>query len=174
MSDADSTTLSKERKISDYFEEVISYGSDVSLSANFVISTILSTLNKLEIGINELFITPKMLSGVVDLVHKGDISLDHGRKILYKATSENIDPVELIKSEGLHQINDTSLLLDLIRSIMDENLEVVRQYVEDDNKSAVNFFIGQTMKKTNRQANPNMSLEIIKEELERRKNDARK
>ena len=57
---------------------------------------------------------------------------------------------------------------------MNENLEVVRQYVEDDNKSAVNFFIGQTMKKTNRQANPNMSLEIIKEELERRKNDARK
>lgn len=174
LSDADSATLSKERKISDYFEEVISYGSDVSLSANFVISTILSTLNKLEIGIDELFITPKMLSGVVDLVHKGDISLDHGRKILYKATSENIDPVELIKSEGLHQINDTSLLLDLIKSIMDENLEVVRQYVEDDNKSAVNFFIGQTMKKSNRQANPNMSLEIIKEELERRKNDARK
>ena len=174
LSDADSATLSKEREISDYFEEVISYGSDVSLSANFVISTILSTLNKLEIGIDELFITPKMLSGVVDLVHKGDISLDHGRKILYKATSENIDPVELIKSEGLHQINDTSLLLDLIKSIMNENLEVVRQYVEDDNKSAVNFFIGQTMKKTNRQANPNMSLEIIKEELERRKNDARK
>ena len=52
---------------------------------------------------------------------------------------------------------------------MDENPEQVRQYVEDDNKAIVNFFIGQTMKKSNRQANPNKSLELIKQELEKRK-----
>ena len=56
---------------------------------------------------------------------------------------------------------------------MDENSEVVRQYVEDGNMSAINFFIGQTMKKSNRQANPNKSKEIIAKELERRKNDGK-
>jgi aspartyl-tRNA(Asn)/glutamyl-tRNA(Gln) amidotransferase subunit B len=169
ISEYDSEILSKNRDISDYFEEVLECGSDVELSVNFVTTTVLSTLNKLEIKIDELFITPKMLSGVIDLVHDNKISLDHAKKIIYKAIEVKTDPNELIKKEGLSQINDESELLKLISGIMDENSEVVRQYVEEGNTSAVNFFIGQTMKKSNRQANPNKSMEIIKEELDRRK-----
>ena len=52
---------------------------------------------------------------------------------------------------------------------MEENKEIVRQYVEETNMGAINFFIGQTMKKTNRQANPNKSKDIIIKCLERRK-----
>ena len=136
-----------------------------------MMSAILGTLNKLEIEIDELFITPEMLSGVVNLVHEGKISLDHGKKILYKAIDEKIDPVKLIEKENLTQINDEDELLKLIRKVMDDNLEQVRQYVEEGNEHVYNFFIGQTMKVSNRQANPNKSLEIIKEELERRKNE---
>lgn len=173
MTDYDAQVLSKERKISDYFEEVLSYGSNTELAVNFVTTSILSTLNKLEITLDELFITPKMLSGVVDLVNEGKISLDHGKKILYKAIEEKTDPVELIKKENLHQINDEIELLELIQKVMDNNPEQVRQYIEEDNSHVVNFFIGQTMKESNRQANPNKSLTIIKRELERRKSDAK-
>ena len=173
MTEYDAQVLSKERKISDYFEEVLSYGSNTELTVNFVTTSILSTLNKLEITLDELFITPKMLSGVVDLVNEGKISLDHGKKILYKAIEEKTDPVELIKKENLHQINDEIELLTLIQKVMDNNPEQVRQYIEEDNNHVVNFFIGQTMKESNRQANPNKSLTIIKEELERRKKDAK-
>ena len=172
LSEYDAGVLSANRETSDYFEEVLSYGSDVELSVNFVTTAILSTIKKLEIDIKELFITPKMLSGVIDLVHKGDMSLDHGKKLLYKAIEEKTDPMEIVKRENLHQINDESELLTLISGLMDENPEQVRQYVEDDNKAIINFFIGQTMKKSNRQANPNKSLEIIKQELEKRKNNA--
>ena len=174
LSEYDAGVLSSKKDISDYFEEVLSYGSDVELTVNFVTSAILSTIKKLEIEIGELFITPKMLSGVIDKVKNKDISLDHGKKILYQSLEEKIDPNELIAKQNLHQINNEEELVELIRLVMDENLEVVRQYIEEDNKSAVNFFVGQTMKKSNRQANPNMSLEIIKKELERRKNDASK
>ena len=173
LSEYDAGVLSANKDTSDYFEEVLSYGSDVELSVNFVTSAILSTIKKLEIDIKDLFITPKMLSGVIDLVHKGDMSLDHGKKLLYKAIEEQTDPIEIVKKENLHQINDEGELLTLITGLMDENPEQVRQYVEDDNKAIVNFFIGQTMKKSNRQANPNKSLEIIKQELEKRKNNAK-
>ncbi|MBQ2639931.1 MAG: Asp-tRNA(Asn)/Glu-tRNA(Gln) amidotransferase subunit GatB [Bacilli bacterium] len=172
LSDEDALTLSKDRGVSDYFERVIEK-SDVNTAVNFMTTSILSTLNKLEINIDELFITSNMLSGVVDLVSKGNISLDHGKKILYQAIDEEKDPNLLIKKAGLHQINDEDELLELIKSIMEENTEVVRQYVEDGNMSAINFFIGQTMKKSNRQANPNKSKEIITKELERRKEDAK-
>lgn len=171
ISEYDATILSKERSVADYFESVISSGCDVSLAVNFVTTTILSTINKLDIKIDELFITPDMLSGVINYVASGKMSLDAAKKLLYKAIDEMVDPNELIKKESLVQINDKDELLTLIRSCMDENLEVVRQYVEDGNMSAGNFFIGQVMKKSNRQANPNISKELIFEELERRKNN---
>ena len=173
MSEYDAGVLSKTRSISDYFEEVLSYDTDLALSVNFVTTSILSTLNKLEIGIDELFITPKMLSDVIKLVSENKLSMDAAKKLLYEAIEKKTDPIELVKREGMGQINDEDKLLELIKGIMDENQEVVRQYVEDGNMSAVNFFVGQTMKKSNRQANPNISRELISKELERRKNDGK-
>lgn len=171
MTEYDAGVLSKTRSISDYFEEVLSYDTDLALSVNFVTTSILSTLNKLEIGIDELFITPKMLSDVIKLVSENKLSMDAAKKLLYEAIDKKTDPIELVKAEGMGQINDEDTLLKLIQSIMDENLEVVRQYVEENNMSAVNFFVGQTMKRSNRQANPNISRELISKELERRKNN---
>ena len=173
MSEYDAGVLSKTRAVSDYFEEVLKEGADVNLSVNFVTTAILSTLNKLEIGIDELFITPKMLSDVIKLVSEDKLSMDAAKKLLYEAIEKKTDPIELVKKEGMGQINDEDKLLELIKGIMDENQEVVRQYVEDGNMSAVNFFVGQTMKKSNRQANPNISRELISKELERRKNDGK-
>ena len=161
---------SKNREVADYFEKVIE-NSDIELSVNFVTTTILSIINKLNIKANELFITPSMLTGVINYVKSGKMSMDAANKLIYKAIDEQINPNELIKKESLVQINDEKKLLELINACMQDNSEIVRQYVEDDNKGAINFFIGQVMKRSNRQANPNISRELIIKELERRKNN---
>jgi len=168
MSVEDASTISKTRSLADYFEEVLSYDTDISLTANFVTTTIISTLKKKEIEIEDLFITPKMLSDVIKLVSSDKMSLDASKKLLYEAIETKTDPMELVKKKGLSQISDRDTLLKLIQSIMDESPEVVRQYVEDGNTSAINYYVGQTMIQSNRQANPNLSREIIIEELERR------
>lgn len=170
ISDYDAKILSKNREVADYFEKVIE-NSDIELSVNFVTTTILSIINKLNIKANELFITPTMLTGVINYVKSGKMSMDAANKLIYKAIDEQIDPNELIKKESLVQINDKEKLLELINACMQDNSEIVRQYVEDDNKGAINFFIGQVMKRSNRQANPNISRELIIKELERRKNN---
>ena len=170
ISDYDAEILSKNREVADYFEKVIE-NSDIELSVNFVTTTILSIINKLNIRANELFITPSMLTGVINYVKSGKMSMDAANKLIYKAIDEKIDPNELIKKESLVQINDKEKLLELINACMSDNSEIVRQYVEDDNKGAINFFIGQVMKRSNRQANPNISRELIIKELERRKNN---
>ncbi len=166
----DSEVLSKDRKISDYFERVIKVTSDYNLAVNLVTTAVLSTLNKLELKIEDFAIEPETLGEMINLISNKELSLDHAKKLLYEAISKGVSPLDLIKEKNLHQINDKDELLKLITSLMDKNEEQVRQYVEEDNMSIINFFIGQTMKESNRQANPNMSKEIIKEELERRKN----
>lgn len=166
----DASVLAKNRKIADYFEEVLGYGSDVLLTVNFVTTAVLSSLKKLEISIDQFFITPKMLSGVIDLVYAKKISLDNAKKILYQAIEKKKDPLEIINESNISQISDDSKLLEFIKEAIDENPDQLRQYVEEGKDYVVNYFIGKVMQKSNRQANPNRSLELIKIELEKRKN----
>ena len=166
----DASVLAKNRKIADYFEEVLGYGSDVLLTVNFVTTAVLSSLKKLEISIDQFFITPKMLSGVIDLVYAKKISLDNAKKILNQAIEKIKDPLEIINESNISQISDDSKLLEFIKEAIDENPDQVRQYVEEGKDYVVNYFIGKVMQKSNRQANPNRSLELIKIELEKRKN----
>ena len=64
ISEYDSSVLSKEKTISDYFESVIESGCSVELAVNFVTTSILSTLNKLEITIDELLKGSAMNGGM--------------------------------------------------------------------------------------------------------------
>lgn len=169
LSEYDATVLSKNKAIADYFEEIINYGSDIDLTVNFVTTSVLSSLKKLEITLDEFFITPKMLSGVIDYVHQGKISLDHGKKILYQALDQKKDPLVIIKESHLEQINDEETLMTYIEEALTENPEQVRQYVEEGKDYVINFFIGKVMQKSNRQANPNKTLELIKKVLTERK-----
>ena len=169
LSEYDATVLSKNKAIADYFEEIINYGSDIDLTVNFVTTSVLSSLKKLEITLDEFFITPKMLSGVIDHVHQGKISLDHGKKILYQALDQKKDPLVIIKESHLEQINDEETLMTYIEEALTENPEQVRQYVEEGKDYVINFFIGKVMQKSNRQANPNKTLELIKKVLTERK-----
>jgi aspartyl-tRNA(Asn)/glutamyl-tRNA(Gln) amidotransferase subunit B len=167
----DAYTLSKNRDISDYFDKVLEGEKDVKLAVNFMTTAIISTLNKKEISIDELSLQPYELSELIGLIEKDELSIDNGKKILYEAIDSKISPIELINKQNIKQINDDDELLKLINDLMDKNSEQVRQYVEEDNIHIINFFIGQVMKESNRQANPNRSKELIKEELERRKSN---
>ncbi len=173
LSEYDAGVLAKDKKISDYFNIVVENSNDSSIALNFVTTSVLSTLNKLSITIDEFPVKALSIAKLTSLVHDKKISLDHGKKILYKAIKEEKDPIDLIKEDHLEQINDEDKLLNIIKEVMDNNPEQVRQYVEDGNTFVYNYFVGQVMKTTKRQANPNMSLEIIKKELERRKSDGK-
>ena len=47
-----------------------------------------------------------MLSSLINLVSSDKLSLDHAKKILYKAIELKTDPIKLIEKENLSQIND--------------------------------------------------------------------
>ena len=169
LSEYDATILVKERNISDYFDEVVSDGANAKEAADWVITVVLGSLNKLEITLEEFFITPKMLAGTIKLIDEGKLSLNQAKKIIYKAIADKKDPIEMIKEEGLEQISDESSIIDKVIEAIDENPDVVRQYVEEGKDYVANFFVGQVMKKTKGRANPTLTKDLIKQELEKRK-----
>ncbi len=168
LSTYDAVVLSKQKEIADYFEESINYFKQPQVLAKWVSTVVLGSLNKLEISLNEYFITPKMLAYVAQLVTENKLSELHGKKIIYEANAKKIDPKEIIEKENMQQITDKEQLTKYIEEAIDENPKQVAEYLSGKDFVA-NYFVGQVMQKTNRQADPKKSLELIKQALERRK-----
>lgn len=167
LSKYDATILVKEKNIADYFEEVISYEVDPKSAASWITTIVLASLNKLELTLEKFFITPKMLGGIIKLVDSNKLSLRQGQKIIYQAIAESKDPMDIVKESNLEQIDDKNALIKLVNEALDEAPDVVRQYKEGKDYAA-NFFVGAVMRKSKGQANPKLTLEIIKEEIGRR------
>ena len=74
LSRYDSDIIVKDKRVSDYFEETIKLGANPKSSANWLTSIILGHLNKYELSINDLYLTPKMLCELINMVDTGNIS----------------------------------------------------------------------------------------------------
>lgn len=71
---------------------------------------------------------------------------------------------ELIKQLGYEQISDPKIIKDIIISYMEKNEELLKQYNERPER-VEKFFVGMVMKETNSQANPVITMKILKELL---------
>ena len=165
----DAKILVKDKDLSDYFEDIIREGIDPTLAANWVIGVVSATLNKLEIELKDFFITSTMLANVIKLVKEDKISEALAKKTLYEAIEIKKDPMDIIKDKNLGQIKDDNVLSNYVKEAVDENPIQVEQYIKEGKDYVKNFFVGKVMAKTNRQADPKLTLELIVKELESRR-----
>ena len=165
VSPRDVKMIVKEKPLADYFEETVSLGANPQSAANWINSIILGHLNKMEKTIEELFLTPKMLKGLIDLVESSKISGKQAKEVLTKSLEEEKDPVKLVSELGMSQITDEAELTKIIKEVIEENPTQLESYKK--NPKLFDYFVGQVMKKTRGKANPALSAKILKQELDK-------
>lgn len=167
LSVVDANILVKEKEISDYFDETIKEGTNPKTASNWITSTILGYLNKNDIEIKELFLTPKMLTKLIKKVEDKTISSKQGKEVLYKSLEEKEDPITIIEKLGLKQIGNEEEILVFVKEVLEEHLDMIEKY-KNGRTNVIDFFVGQIMKKTKGKANPAMTMNLIKQEIEKR------
>ena len=165
LSKRDAKILTKEKPLADYFEEAVSLGANPQSAANWLNSIILGHINKMELNIQDLFLTPKMLKELIDLVEGNKISIKQAKEVLTKALEEEKDPVKLVSELGITQITDEKELTSIIDEVISENQSQLEAYKK--NPKLFDYFVGQVMKKTRGKANPALTAKILKQELEK-------
>jgi len=166
LSRYDSDIIVKDKKVSDYFEETIKLGCDPKSSANFITSIILGYLNKYELNITDLFLTPSMLVELIKMVDEGKISSKQGKQVFFKCLEENKEPKTIVKELGMTQITDDKTIRDIVVKVLDERPDLIEDHRKG--KNTFDYFVGQVMKATRGQANPSVTKNIILEEMEKR------
>jgi len=164
LSFIDATTLTKTIEVANYFENVIKMGIEAKSAANFITTRILGIVNKLEINITELSFKEMDLVELLNYVNKGTISSKQAKDVFNKCIEDNKKPSVVIKENNMEQITNTDEILNVIKEVIDENMELAKSY-DPQRGRTVDFFVGQVMKKTKGKANPKSAMDLIKEEL---------
>lgn len=164
LSRYDATILVKEKEMAEYFEKTLEDGADPKAASNWITSVILGHMNKYEIPITKLFLTPKMLVELIELVTSGKISSKQAKEVLYQSLEEEKSPVSLVNELGIEQIGGDEEILAIVKEVFAENEQAKAQY-QAGRTNIVDFLVGQVMKKTRGQANPATTRKLVQEEI---------
>ena len=154
LSEYDAGVLTKDKKISDYFEECVSLKCDPKSACNWITTRILGELNKSEENtIDDLFIRPNMIVELVTLVNDKKISSDQAKKVFTKMLEEKLTPKEIVKKYDMEVIEDSGLIESLVNEVISENQKAIEDY-HNGRTNMLDYLVGQVMKKSKGKANP--------------------
>ena len=162
----DATIIVKEKSVADYYEETIKLGANPKVASNWVTSTILGYLNKNDLAITSLYLTPKMLNDIIKMVDEGKISSKQSKEVFFKVEEDKEEPSKIVEKLGIKQLGDDNAIREIVVKVLDEHEDLIEQHRKG--KNVFDFFVGQVMKATRGQANPSMTAKIIKEEIDKR------
>jgi aspartyl-tRNA(Asn)/glutamyl-tRNA(Gln) amidotransferase subunit B len=160
--DAGQLTLSKE--LADYFEEAARESGEPKLAANWVLSELLHLLKDANREITESPVSASRLAELLQLIAKGSVSGKMAKDILAEMYLTRKTAGTLVSEQGLAQITDADLIAKVVREIIAANPKQVEQY-RGGKTGTLGWFVGQVMKATRGQANPQMLHELLKKEL---------
>ena len=163
LTNKDARTIVKDKSIADFYEECISLNVNPKLASNWITGNILGYLNKYDLTIKDLYLTPKMLVSIINMIEEGKISSKQSKEVFIKVLEDNMTPEEVVKTLGITQITDEKELINIIKEIIKENPIQVEAYKTQPR--LLDYFIGQLMKKTKGKANPSLASKLIKDEL---------
>lgn len=160
---ADAQLLVDNMDKADFFDKAVKIGSCQPKSlSNQILGDISRILNEKGLSINDCSLTPQMLVTLVQKLEKSEISSAAGKTVLEEIIFTGKDPAAVIEEKGLAQISDTSFLDEIVKQVLEANPKAVEDY-KKGKTNVVGFLVGQCMKASKGQGNP----EILKTLIEK-------
>ncbi|WP_313952333.1 Asp-tRNA(Asn)/Glu-tRNA(Gln) amidotransferase subunit GatB [Accumulibacter sp.] len=167
LSSYDAKILTTSLDLANYYEEAVASAgrSSTKACANWVIGDLAARLNKEDQELDQAPVSAEQLGGLVARIADGTISTNIARKVfdaLWNRDGNSAD--EIIARQGLQQITDSGALETLIDELLAANATMVAEFRAGKEK-AFNALVGQAMKATRGQANPQQVNELLRRKL---------
>jgi len=164
VSPYDAGVLTSSRELADYFEAVVKAGSSGKAAANWMQTELLRRLNDSGKGITESPVSAAGLSELIKLVESGKITAAVGKKVFAKMVETGGGATQIVEAEGLGAQVSNDSIEQIAREVIEKNRENVAKF-KSGNEGVFKFFVGQVIKATRGQANPQTVNEILKKLL---------
>ena len=162
LTEQDATLITSEREYADFFEAVLEYFNEPKFVCNWITAEVFKKLNALEEDDRKIAVTPQDLAKMLELYKNGEINQAGARKIFDALWEGETDPVRLVETLGLKQLNDTGALKAVLEKIIADNPKAVAE-LKAGNEKTMAFFVGQAMRATQGKANPKLVNDLVRE-----------
>lgn len=136
------------------------------VAANILTGDLLSYLNKDSMTLDDLNLNPDYFIELIDLLASGELSSKQGKELLPVFLEKKESPKKLAKLLGMEQIQDTDALLLMVKKVIEANPSSIEDYKKGLDR-ATKYLMGQIMKESRGQANPQIVSKLLVEELEK-------
>jgi len=155
LPDYDAGVITASKKLADYFEAAVATGADAKSISNWIMVELLGYMNKNNLEIDQVKMTPENLAKMVQLIEKGTISGKIAKTVFAEMLESGKDPETIVKEKGLVQISDEGAIREIVEKVIAANPQSVNDY-RNGKERALGFLVGQVMKETKGKANPQL------------------
>jgi len=163
----DAAVLVINKEISDFFDAMVKEGADAKLSANWLMGDVSAYLNAEQKDLADTALTPENLAGMVKLISDGTISSKIAKKVFTELVTNGGEAAKIVKEKGLVQISDPEVIRGFVTTVLDNDSKSVEDFKGGKDR-ALKALLGQIMKASKGQANPQLTNEILLEEINKR------
>jgi aspartyl-tRNA(Asn)/glutamyl-tRNA(Gln) amidotransferase subunit B len=160
----DATVLCDSKAMADFFEACVNLHDDPKDIGNWLMGDFSRRLNEDNLDINETSLTPEALIQLLQMIGSGEITGKIG-KTLVKDMLDGKMPKDLCEEKSVCRMDDEAALAEIIDTVIAENEKAVNDMREGTNPKSFEFLVGQVMKVTKGQADPEITRRILKERL---------
>jgi aspartyl-tRNA(Asn)/glutamyl-tRNA(Gln) amidotransferase subunit B len=167
FSDAEVVPLTTAR-LAGFLEASVAAGADARTTRNWLLGAVKAKMN--ESGQHDAAwlrerLSPSRLAGLLALVADGTISGSIAKDVFDKMFATDRTADEIVRAEGLKQIDDDAQLAELVSGALEKHGDAVAQY-RAGKQSALGFLVGQVMKAAAGKANPKRVNELLRRALD--------
>jgi aspartyl-tRNA(Asn)/glutamyl-tRNA(Gln) amidotransferase subunit B len=157
----DAEVLTASQALAEFFEGAVKAGAPGKSAANWMQTELLRQLNDSGKAIEQSPVPAAALAELIGLVESGKITAAVGKKVFAKMFETGRVAGDIIADEGLGPKVDVGAVEAAAREVIAKNPDNVAKY-KGGNEGVFKFFVGQVMKATRGQANPQAVNDILR------------
>lgn len=164
---ADANTMAADKRLGDYFDEIVTLGAQPKRAANLIINTLSQIANARQTRVYELDIPPGRVRDVAELIDESKLGASNAlplfEKLVEAGTGAKDSTVDLATNLGLIQVSDTGAIDAAIDAVIAQNPRPLQDY-KGGKASALGALTGMVMKQ-GKGFNAKLVQERLKEKL---------
>lgn len=164
LPDYDAGVLTASREMADYYETCLqSYHQPKGIS-NWVMGPLLGLLNSQGKSIEDSPVAPENLAALVKMIDDEVISSKIAKTVFEDMAQSGRSPGDIVDEKGLAQVSDTGAIEAEVDRVIAAHPDEVARFQGGQTK-LMGFFVGQVMKATKGQANPQVVNQLLAKKL---------
>jgi aspartyl-tRNA(Asn)/glutamyl-tRNA(Gln) amidotransferase subunit B len=152
--------LTATRTISEYFEGVVAAGAPGKVAANWILNELIRLLNDRKKPFHDSP-PPAALADLLKMIESKQITAGIGKRVFVAMFETGRSAAEIVTAEGLGAKVGDDAIEKAAREVIEKNPDNVAKF-KSGNEGVFKFFVGQVMKATKGQANPQAVNDIVR------------